>query len=61
MDMPSMMHADGFGMASTDGISFWSSFANVLLLVFLNEPSGEARASLQKKVKPYLTKYKQLF
>ena len=39
--MPSMMHADGFGMASTDGISFWSSFANVLLLVFLKEPSGE--------------------
>ena len=44
MDMPSMMHADGFGMASTDGISFWSSFANVLLLVFLNDPSGEASA-----------------
>ena len=44
MDMPSMMHADGSGLASTDGISFWSFFANVLLLVVLKEPSGEASA-----------------
>ena len=44
MDMPSMMHADGFGLASTDGISLWGSFANVPLLFFLKEPSGEASA-----------------
>ena len=44
MAIPSMIHADGCGIASTAGISFWSSFASVDLVVFLSEPSALANA-----------------
>ena len=44
MAIPSMIHADGCGIASTAGISCWSSFASVDLVVFLSEPSALANA-----------------
>lgn len=36
MHMLSLIHANGYGMASTAGISFWSSFPDVATGVILS-------------------------